>query len=1343
MINARCLFLILVGFLPSVLNAHDYQISYLSIKDGLTQNEVTSIIEDKYGFIWFGTRGGLNRYDGYSFKHYKPEEGMDVSLSNPSVESLFYDSEGYLWVGTKSGGISLFDLKQDKFIRKANLSMLPSRITSLMEDHNNNMWLGTWGDGLWKYNRTEDVVNEVISNTNVKALVASRDGEVWAETKDGVYNSIQERVTINFQSKDIEIVDMIEDNDESVIWIAGWNMHLIKYNYLTNSVTQYKIKDVTGQLYEDTYSLCLDADGNILVGTWGQGLFVFDKKTETFQPIEIEPPVVTKSSINYKVILDIYRDSNSIIWLGTDGGGIVKLTHKSYFNCVGIRTRNKVLDLHVNSFLIDSNNRKWVGTRGNGLYVAEDSIYKKVAFPLNRKYNADPITIVKKVFEDPSGRIWASVDQGLYFAQQNAENKYSMHLASSLGSDIDTVRKVHDVLFCNNEMWVGTQQQGLFLFVKQKEGYKLHRHYSSRSPKFFIPDDRVTSVFKVDSEFWISTYKGLHKLNQQDSTFVPVDKLLDEPKKPLCNIILSTHTVADTIWFGTPCGLNKLFKNHEGTYSLLELTRKDGLLDDYINAILSDHDGQIWVSTNAGLSCVSHKNDDILNYIVNDRIGVVNFSEASCFQGRDSLLFFGNYKGLTYFDSRDIVTNKADSKFAISNFKVLNKVVRVSPDGVLKKSINETDTVELSYLQKEFSFDIASLDFNAPDKNRFKYQLQGYGLSNQWINLGNRHHISFSNLRPGKYTLRIRWAGSNGKWSNDMKSIVIIINPPVWRSWYALLAYVFMAFSIVWIIIRIKIKQSRLRDLVLFEKQNREKEKELIDYKLSFFTDISHELRTPLTLISAPINELMSKITPCDNFSFVYDRIKIAKRNVDKLNNLINQLLDFRKLEVGKIKLNLTAQDIVEFVNHIGNDFKQLANENSVQFQIQLPGKPHVVQFDKERMQIILHNLLSNAFKYCASPGLVKLHLGITETVVQIKVSNNGKGISKEDRQHLFERFHQSKSNQSIQNSGIGLSLSKAYIELHNGHIDIESIPDQLTTFTVKLNLSKMETKVNTAAQTANRIECEVGMLDVKPRQVKSLNTKGKGAKILIVDDNKEIRHYLSDFLSSYYEIIEAVNGESAFEAMLEDMPALLISDVMMPGMDGFELCEKVKTNPKLSHIPVLLLTAKGLPEDELLGTKKGADAYITKPFLPELFLEKVKMLLSSRKQMSQKYSKQIHLEAENVQISNKDAMLIESAIKMIEQNIDNINLDAKLIADQLAISLSTFYRRLKKITNQSPHEFIIAIKMKVAARYLSESSDTISEIAMKLGYNEVKTFRKNFKDTFNMSPSEYRTHLK
>ncbi len=1334
--NPRYLLLTFACFLSSALYSHDYQISYLSIKDGLSQNEVTSIIEDKYGFIWFGTRGGLNRYDGYSFKHFKPQEGDEASLSNPSIESLFHDSKGNLWIGTKSGGLSIFDLKQDKFIKHSNLSLLPSRIISITEDRERHMWFGTWGEGLWKYVRDKDSLFQVIPKTNVKSLVETKCGTVWAETKDGLYSSLQEKVVANFQSKDIEIVDMVEDDKEPVIWVVGWNMHLVKYNYMTQSITQYKIKDVTGQLYEDTYSLCLDADGNILVGTWGQGLFVFDKNSEKFKAIDIEPRVVTKSSINYKVILDIYMDSNSIIWLGTDGGGIVKLTKKSEFISTGIRTKERMLNLHVNAFLIDSHKRKWVGTRGSGLFVAEDSVYNKIGYIPSHKYKKTPITIVKKLFEDNQGRIWVSLDEGLFLAEKSAGNRYWMVPASSLGSDIDTIRKAHDVLFGDQEMWVGTQQQGLFHFKQHNGTYHLNKHYHHASKKNYIPDDRVTAVFRADSALWIASYKGLLKFNQTDSGFVSVEKLLRNEKKPLCNIILSTHTTNDAIWFGTPCGLNELRKNEQGSYNLLELTRKDGLLDDYINAILSDQDGKIWVSTNAGLSCIDTQAKEVLNYIVSDRIGVVDFSEAASFKGKDDVLYFGNYKGLTYFDSRQIKNSQINPKFAISNFKILNNDVAVSAAGILSKNINETDTIELSFFQNEFSFDLASLDFNTPDKNQFKYQLQGYGSANEWINLGNRHRISFSNLRHGKYILRIKWTNSTGGWSPDMKNIVIIIHPPIWKTWYALLAYLLIAFGLMYVIIKIQIKQSRLKDQVKYEKQNREKDQELIDNKLKFFTDISHELRTPLTLISAPVDELISKKMLFEDSSFVMNRIRIVKRNVDKLHSLINQLLDFRKLEVGKLKLHLTEEDLIGFAEGVGHEFRQLASENAIEFIIESSKTPQLVQFDRERMQIVLHNLLSNAFKYCGNPGFVKLAIAGAGDEVCIEVSNNGRGISSEDSQHLFERFYQSKNNRGINNSGIGLSLSKTYIELHNGQIDFDSKPGELTTFSVRLK-NRVSAHSSGAGEKASNEKPLI--LENTSVHTKSLNSKGKGATIVVVEDDAEIRVYLRELLSQYYVVIEAANGHAAFEAMIEYAPSLLISDVMMPGMDGFELCEKVKSNPKIRHIPVLLLTAKGLPEDELFGTKKGADAYMTKPFYPDLLLEKVRMLISSRKLLSQTFSKQIHLAAENIEISSKDAALIEKAIKQIEENIDNINLDANFIADKLALSASTFYRRIKKITNQTPHEFIIAIKMKIAARYLKESGDTVSEIAYKVGYNEIKTFRRNFKEIYNMSPSEYR----
>ncbi|MCU4174266.1 ligand-binding sensor domain-containing protein [Carboxylicivirga sp. N1Y90] len=1025
MMKLRYFLLIFISYLSCVLYSQDYQISYLSIQDGLSQNEVTSIVEDQYGFIWFGTRGGLNRYDGYIFKHFKPESGDGSDLSSPSIESLYCDSKGQLWIGTKSGGLSLFDPKFERFIKNTQLNNLPTRITSITEGHDENIWLGTWAEGLWKYDRDKDSLVQTISKTNVKSLISTKGGSVWAETKDGLYNNIKDKIVKDFQSYNVEVVDMIEDDKDPIIWIVGWNMHLVKYNYVTNTIKQYKIKDVKDQLYEDTYSLSFDSQGNILVGTWGQGLYVFDKKEEEFKHIDIEPRFTTKSSINYKVILDIYKDSSSNIWLGTDGGGVVKLSRKSNFTSIGIKTEHKVLRRHVNVFFIDSKGRKWIGTRGSGLYVAKDDVYKKVNFlPTDDLYKA-PIIIVKNIFEDDNGEVWISIDQGLFIAKQDTNKNFSLQPVSSFSSEIDTIRKAHDVLFYKNEIWVGTQQQGLFHFLKNGTEYKLNKHYSSLKIGGYIPDNRVTSVFVVDNSLWISTYKGLLKFNQKDSSFVPVEKLLRHKEEPLCNIILSTHENNNDIWFGTPCGLNKLYANDDGSYGLVEMTKKDGLLDDYINAILNDEKGKVWVSTNAGLSCIDYQKNEILNYIVSDGDGVVNFSESASFMGADNKMYFGNYEGLTYFNDRDIVDSQSDPKFVIAGFKILNENVPVSLDGVLTKGINEMDTLEFSYLQKEFSFDIASLDFNTPTKNQFKYQLQGFSANDEWINIGNRHHISFSNLSAGEYVLHFKWTNSNGEWSSDKKSIVIIIHPLIWRTWYALLFYILIAFGVMILIIKIQIKQSRLKDLVKHEKRNREVDQEIIDYKLRFFTDVSHELRTPLTLISAPINELISKDLSKEEPSFIMDKIQIASRNVGKLNNLINQVLDFRKIEVDKIKLNLSDQDIVSFIVEVGKDFQQLACENETEFTIESINVPQIVRFDQERLQIVLHNLLSNAFKYCSSSGVVKLSIDKVMNEIHIKVCNDGKGISKEDSEHLFERFYQASGNQSVKNSGIGLSLAR------------------------------------------------------------------------------------------------------------------------------------------------------------------------------------------------------------------------------------------------------------------------------------------------------------------------------
>lgn len=1323
-----------------------YSIQYIDTDIGLSQNEVTCIIQDKYGFMWFGTRGGLNRYDGYEFKHYKPGRDEQNSLNNPSIERLYTDKEGNIWIGTKSGGYNIYNISKEKFYSHKFDDRVSNRIISFMEGLDSTMWIGGWTGGLWEYNKKAGSIEHWLGDSRINSLVISPDSTMWCGTNNGLRYAKEGEA---FKSIDLipgynEITEIVFDkSNDSSMWLVGWELNLVHFNYKDLSFTQYRLPWDKNNMSPKAYSLMQDSNGILWLGTWGDGLFRFDTQTKQFEQINIKPPTISGTTIDYDVILDIYEDVEGSIWIGTDGGGVVRLYSKSKFKTLNELIKNDIRERHVNAVLLDSSNRLWLGTKGDGVFVSdqENGLTKVGFLKSDRLYNKKGI-IAKNIYQDSEGTIWISINEGLYIVKEKTDGSIYLKSASLeyRSPDFRYVEKAHDILIHKDELWVSTQQMGLFLFKKDGSKFKLEKQFLAGVDKGQLSINRITSLL-IDNEerMWVGTYKGLFQFQPSDSTFVSSHELIKGEKTPLCDIILSTWLDRDNnLWFGTPCSLNKLIKNEDGNYYLKDYSRSDGLSDDYVNAILDDEQGNIWLSTNAGVSKLDIANETFRNFDVTDGVGGSNFSESACCKGKDGTLYFGGFSDLTYFHPDSIIANKVSPPIVITDFKILNKSLEVADDGILAKTINEQESITLSHKESEFSLELAALDFDAPQQNLYAYWLEGSGEG--IINTGTRRHITFSNLKPGEYVLHLKGTNSNGFWSDKERTLAIEILPAPWRTWYAILLYVIVILVIVALITSFTRKQEQLANEAQIEKVLREKEHQINEYKFKFFTNISHEIRTPLTLIMAPINELLQKDISTVSASFIINKIKMVQQHSNRLFNLVNQLLEFRKVEAGKISLQVSKYDIVEYVIMCCKSFDELTSNRKIAFRKKFNVKEPEIYFDIERLGVVFNNLLSNAFKFAGEPGEVEVELSDTPTDVCVRITNNGQGIKSNDLEHLFERFYQVHGVQSVASSGIGLALVKTYVDLHNGKINVVSEIGKLTTFTV--TLQKGRAHLSESVFISDKEDLKNVIVPTTIHNIgrsRTLNVGTKGATILLVEDNSEVRDYLTELLSEEYNTLEAIDGVEGYDKVIEHKPHLVISDVMMPRMDGFELCQKIKSNDTIAHIPVLLLTAKGTTQDQLFGTRKGADIYLTKPFDPKLLIEKAKQLISSRKKLSEKFSQTVVLEPTDAVIESEDGIFLEQAIKTIEKFMGDSSFDPEKLASELAMSSSTFYRKIKKLTQKSSGEFIKHIRLKRSAQLLKETQLTVSEIIESVGYQDIKNFRRNFKQEYNITPSEFR----
>ncbi len=1308
-------------------STNNFRVSYLSVKDGLSHNEVTSIVQDQYGFMWFGTRGGLNRYDGYEFKHFKPSTLDTTGISNPSIEALFLNSNDEICIGLKSSGPLRYINSQEVFKGfRQTMQYGLNRVLSFYEDSKGNLWIGSWDNGMVCINN--DTIIHYKALGQIRDFAETEDGKIWIASSTGLKYIDESGKLLTISGKSITSIST--DKQNKCIWALGWTQELLKVNNETLESKTYK-NILTNNARN--YSLLNDSKGRLWIGTWGEGFYYFDKEKELFNKIELYPEHAQAAHVDYRIIRDIYEDKRGDIWLATQAG-IARISAKNNFNSVNIIDPGDQNISHINAVFVDDKGMTWAGTNGNGLFYSMDN---KEFQRINSNYKLDNGT-VKTISKGPDNRVWVCFEEGI-FTIEKISGSFQSNTAKEFFQDdeFNQIRKVHQLFFDENKLWIGTQQRGVFLFEKQESKYRLIKNFISGDQEGMLGDNRVTAIRKdLSGNLWFATYQGLFQFNVHDSTFLSLSDLRISSALS-CDIILCLEIdEKGNLWFGTPCSLHNIDFSDSDAPVLKTFNNSKGLADDYINGIVVDNNGMIWCSTNAGISSLNPENNQVLNYDKVDGIGDFSYSEGAHWKGAEGTIYFGGYTALTYFDSKKITSNNYQPPLVISDFKILNKELKVGDkENLLTLNINDLDELELSHNENEFTFTVASLDFKAPHKNQYAYRLIGY--DSDWIELLNQREISFSNLKPDDYRLQIKGTNSNGIWSNNLKEIRITIIPAPWKSTYAIIAYVLFIMLIVFIIIRTALRQERLQGVIEMERVQSNQIKEINDYKLRFFTNISHEFRTPLTLILGPVKELNNKEFSEIKPGFFNERISMIAHNTKRLYHLVNQLLEFRKMESGKIELTVAEHNLVDLINENCTPFKQLARMQEVQFNVNYKARDKLVFIDADKLSVVLTNLLSNAFKHVSEEGEVAIDISDDDEFYTIDISNEGKEIPESEIKHLFERFYQVKGNSSLGSSGIGLQLVKAFTELHKGKVSVSSKEGKPVVFSVCLkkgkdHFSEEDLIVNSQSYT---LKTEL----LLPLTKSSVNKASKEHSVLIVEDNAEVRQYLVQLFSENYKVFEATDGFQGFDKAIEFKPDLVLSDVMMPRMDGYELCEKIKSNDIIYDIPVVLLTAKGSDKEQLFGKQKGADLYIKKPFVPDLLLEEVKQLISSRNSLKEKYANKIVLEGEKEEISSAEALFLKSAIKVVDKHIKMPEFTHEVLANELAMSSSSFYRKIKKTTNLTPAGFIKSIRLKKAAQLLKDTDLTVSEIIEHVGYLDARSFRKSFKDQFGDTPTEYR----
>jgi signal transduction histidine kinase/ligand-binding sensor domain-containing protein/AraC-like DNA-binding protein len=1322
--------------------------------------------EDSDGALWIGTNDGLNRYhreaDTFEVFRHSPEDVH--TLSNNRISAIAEDNMGFLWVGTNAG-LNCLDRKVGKVRCLAEKSIdtehLNNQFISRIYCHpDGTLWVGTTRGGLFiiKHPHSDhpEITRLVTTPLNphmepvIYDIIRTSAGNMMVASENGLYavDESGERYSARLvpESRGTRINHLLEDSN-GYIWFASnhvleRSLFRLSPDLQTTDVFQFDEKDPYVFNGGKVQFLRENRTGLLWIGTEKAGLYYVDLNARQFRTIDSYPE--RGYYISHNEVYSIFEDDNRQLYLGT-------------------KTELNRIDLRDGS---------WFGF--NNSFDLKRNI--------NYEYSTElPARLIGVIEEYVNGQIWlGSYDYKVSLYDPGSGSFLNFHHNEDDSTSFRPWSLRSICMTRDHQVYFGSMDQ--FGFARLNADGQSFTYYPvvQTGNESGTNDGQIRYVYE-DSEgiLWLGTStNGLNRFDPASGRFThyvndPDDATSLSNNRIKC--ILEPEIHGDGIlWIGTQNGgLNKFDKS---TQTFKSFTMQDGLPSNTIHGILEDKTGNLWMSTNRGLVQFDPLTERIRIYTAEDGLVGNEFNEGAFFKNKDGVMYFGGTKGVNYFLPEEIkekTTYKAP--VVITGFSVSGK--QVLPDDtirdrvLLERSILFTNEITLSHRERFISFNFASLDFSAPKKIRYRYQMEGFETGMNEVD-ANQRFISYTNLPSGTYTLLLEGTDSDGNWAGEQTELVLRILPPFWQTtWFKLLvASVIILIFLLILQIRTRILKNQKRHLEqeveartralkeanrLLEQQNdeiqvmAEKLHESDQMKLKFYTNISHEFRTPLTLIMGPTEKLLNR-EKYEDVAAIRQELELMYRNQRRLFKLINQLLEVRRVESGTLKLSVAEDDIAEFLGTIYQLFIPYAEKKNIDFQFRSDPVSVKIFFDADKIEKIFYNLLSNAFKYTPTGGTIQFLVSkVTDEVgewLRALVTDSGPGIDEEHLPHIFERFYQvtKKHGAGRFSSGIGLSLSKDLAELHHGRICVESGPKG-TTFSVLLPMNQELYRGDEILQepdTEQASEYIASMLETydyaagdhtdKPLVGDAIFT------ILVIEDNLDMQKFLYSQLSDTYRILLAQNGAEGIETCRESMPDLILSDIMMPEIDGFEFCRQIKGDVATSHIPIILLTAKSGAEDQIKGLKEGADDYITKPFSAEALKLKVRNILENRKKLADKFSSASRYIPENIKISQIDQGFLEKLIKLVEDNIDDSELSGDVIAAEMGMSKGNLYKKLKILTGMTVNIFVRTIRLKVAARLLKQGKYNISEIAYAVGFNNPKYFSTCFSEMFSVSPKEY-----
>ena len=1320
----RLLLVLCFSFFFQSMAGLNFRFRHITVENGLSSNIVRCLIQDKRGFVWIGTEDGLNVYDGKIVKNFKNNRNTPYSLTNNYITKLCEGSNDNLWIGTDTG-IFLYDYRSDRFekfvLRTSKGIRITTEISNIVEDKQHNVWISTLGQGVFCYHATKKQLDQYLDSQDkdwnmVSYIFVDFQNIVWASTRSNTHN-----ISIFNRSKKHFVSYLFKQNQEPVS-IVG---------------------------------ICGQGDHSIFVGTWHHGVIKLDKKTGKMTSY-LSPRKGIKDGVDH--IHSLVPFSDTILFVGSDDGlSVLDLqTGKHQLVTTDVLSSTSLSNRFVYPIMKDREGSVWVGTYYGGINYASSANTSFYEFVHSPYYNSIGGSVVGRFCEGTDGRIWIGTDDGGLNCYTPKTNHFSQFMPNAGVKNSLSYHNVHALCFDGDDLWVGTYTGGLNVLNTKSGKFK---KYSNDPKDIHSLDDRsVYALFKdKESRMWLGSMKGIDLYDRRNDNFIRVKNL------GVMTIDIK-QDAQGCLWFATQGkGLFKYNPQTAKWRNYLQSENVRTLSSNYINNIYVDHNGVMWVAASEGLCKYNESTDDFsrinldlpsnnicciigdrnnlwlttgnglvrympqgkgLNYQIfnqSDGLQSSQFIMNSGLKSRSGEIYIGSVNGFNSFDPLKIAINKKVPSIEFVGLDILNKPVKVSKKGILTQSLRYARKIELNHDDNVFSISYTALSFCNPEKNKYAYKLEGF--DKDWNYVGNQTKATYTNLSPGTYIFRVKASNNDGVWNSVDKKICIVVHPPFYLTLPFKAAYLILICLVIYILFHSYHKRTERKHQQHLQELKQEKEKELYDSKIQFFTMIAHEIRTPVSLITVPVERLLTE-TLTDKMR---EQLSMVYRNGQRLLQLVNQLLDFRKVEEGLFVIRPVDYKIEDLLIDEYEHFRPLMKQNNIDFVFTSTEKDFYSAIDVEAIVKVVSNLLSNAMKFAKSR--VEMSFAkIDEKNFNISVKNDGPGIEESEKEKIFKPFYQIAQSNKYAGTGIGLSIVKELIEAHGGKVQVDSSAGQGCCFVVTLPIKHIKEDEVTEEPTV-----------LSEEQIEEMDEEATDKPyLLVVDDNQDMLNMLKQSLESKYQVIAVTQAEEGLKALKKHEISLVISDLMMPGMDGFDFCKQVRLDELTAHIPIIMLTARTDVQSKVDAMKNHVDAFIEKPFSIKFLLAQIENLLITRSSLKQKFTETPFVSLKTIAANNPDLQLLNKLNHLIEENIPNENFKIEQLAEDLCISRSGLFAKVKELTGSTPNELLQNIRLRKSAELLMLKKYRINEIITLVGFGNSSYFTKCFQKKYGVKPSEY-----